>query len=83
MSRRLDGSYCCDRCGTDVGNAGVQEAASISDLDPADPTRIRQLHLCLDRPDPAAPGKTIQGCRGRVLTRKALANYHETRTPPA
>lgn len=83
MSLRPDGRYRCDRCGTGVGNGGVQEAASITDLDPQDPTRVRQLHLCLDRPDPDRPGKTIQGCRDRVLTKKALRNHHETRTPPA
>lgn len=84
MSLRPDGGYECDRCGVDVGNGGVHTAAVISDLDPADGNLSpRVLHLCRDRPDPDQPGKTIRGCRDRVLTAKALAHYNETRTPPA
>lgn len=78
MSRRPDGTYRCDRCGADVGNGGVQSAAVIADTDPADPTSLRHLHLCLDRTGEG--GTTVHGCRDRVLTRRALANYHETRT---
>lgn len=83
MSVRADGTYECDRCGVEVGNGGVDRAASITDTEPGDPTRIRQLKLCLDRPDPDNPKKTIQGCRDRVLTKKALRHYHETRTATA
>lgn len=84
MSLRPDGSYRCDKCGADVGNGGVHTAAVISDLDPAGGNVTpRVLHLCMNRPDPDEPGKTVQGCRDRVLTKKALANYTETRTTPA
>lgn len=84
MSLRPDGSYRCDRCGADVGNGGVQVSAVISDTDPDhDNLTPRRLDLCRDRPDPDNPNKKIQGCRDRVLTKKALRNYHETRTPAA
>lgn len=84
MSLRADGRYRCDRCGHEFDNAGVQEAAKITDLDPATGgTTVQQLDFCRDRPDPDNEGKKIQGCRDRVLTKKALRNYHETRTPPA
>lgn len=75
---RPDGTYECDRCGADVGNGGVDKAASITDTEPGDLTRVRQLKLCLDRP--GDDGKKIQGCRDRVLTKKALRHHHETRT---
>jgi hypothetical protein len=77
MSLRPDGTYRCDRCGTDVGNAGVDRAAHIMDTQPDDLTLTRHLHLCLDRPNPKVPGDTIQGCRDRVLTRRALRWYRE------
>lgn len=81
MSLLPDGSYECDRCGVSVGNGSVQECAVITDTDPATGNRTpRQLHLCRDRPDPDNPKKTIQGCRDRVLTRKALRHYQEKRT---
>lgn len=82
MSLRPDGHYRCDRCGHDLGlAAGVDVAAKVSDTDPeTDDTTIRQLDFCHDRPDPDRPGKTIQGCRDRVFTAKALRNYHETRS---
>lgn len=86
MSLRDDGSYCCDRCGADVGNGGVHAAVVISDLDPATGNATpRVLHLCRDRdePDPDGTIRKVQGCRDRVLTKKALANYTETRTTPA
>lgn len=84
MSLRPDGSYRCDRCGADVDNGGVHTAAVVSDLDPdTGNTTPRRIDFCRDRPDPDQPGKTIQGCRDRVLTKKALRNYHETRTTSA
>lgn len=84
MSLRPDGSYRCDRCGADVGNGGVALSAVISDLDPeTEHLTPRRLDLCRRRPDPDNPGKTLQGCRDHVLTKKALRNYHETRIPTA
>lgn len=70
MSLRSDGHYRCDRCGTDVGNAGVDMCAVISDTDPDDPTRPRVLHLCRDARDGAPTG-----CVGNVLGPGTLANY--------
>lgn len=72
--------YVCARCGVSVGNGGIDQCAVITDTDPDQPGRVRSLRLCVDRPDPDRPGKTIQGCRDRVLTRKALRHYRETRT---
>lgn len=82
MSLQPDGTYCCDRCGVDVGNAGIYQAATVVDIDPGDPGIVRRLNLCLDRPDPDRPGKTIQGCRDRVLTKKALRHYIERTSTP-
>ena len=78
MSRRTDGTWRCDRCGTELPNEGVRTAVMISDMiETDDGVEPRMLQLCRDRPDPDDPGKTIQGCRDRVLTRKALRNYYE------
>lgn len=71
MSLRTDGTYRCDRCGTDIGNAGVDVAATISDLVHDEhnhpiPGRVRVLHLCRKN-----------GCVTRVLTKRALANLKE------
>jgi len=79
MSIRPDGGVDCDRCGTVLPNDGIDVCVKITDLDPDDLGSIRQLHLCVDRPDPAHDGKTIQGCRDHVLTKRALRHYHETK----
>lgn len=82
MSLRPDGGYECDRCGADVDNGSVIFSAIVTDLDPAtDNSTPRRLDFCRDRPDPDRPGKTLQGCRDRVFTKKALRHYHETRNP--
>lgn len=75
MSLRTDGTYRCDRCGADVGNAGVQQAAKITTLDPADPTRLIYLDLCR-QPRDGAP----RGCEGNVLGPATLADWTETRS---
>lgn len=74
MSLRPDGSYRCDKCGADVVNGGVREAAIISDLDPDTAGEVRVLHLCRE-PRDGAPS----GCAGNVLGPAALANYIETK----
>jgi hypothetical protein len=74
VSLRPDGTYRCDRCGTDVDNGSVQAAAVISDLEPDDPSRPRVLHLCRASRD-GAP----HGCVGNVLGPGTLANYYESR----
>lgn len=76
-----DGTYHCDRCGVSVGNGSVQNAAVISDISQTPDGAVPQrFDLCRDRPDPDNEGKTIQGCRDRVLTKKALSHFIETRT---
>jgi hypothetical protein len=74
MSRRADGSYRCDRCGTDVGNGSVQYAAVISTLEHSDQVDVAAvplvLHLCR-KPQTGAPN----GCAARVLGPAALADY--------
>lgn len=74
MSLRPDGTYHCDKCGADVGNGGVSEAAVVSTVDADDPTQPRVFHLCRE-PRDGAP----RGCEGNVLGPSALANYYETR----
>lgn len=67
MSLRSDGTYRCDRCGADVGNAAVTECAIVTDLE--DGGHV-QWHLCR-QPQKGAPN----GCAAHVLGRDALANY--------
>lgn len=72
MSLRTGGAYRCDRCGADVGNGGVTEAAIVSDLDPDRPGEIRVLHLCR-----AARDGAPHGCVGNVLGPQTLADWTE------
>jgi hypothetical protein len=76
MSLRADGSYCCDRCGVDVGNAGIDKASTVVDTEPDDPVAIRRFNFCRDRTE---DGTRVRGCTGKVLTAKALANYLTTK----
>jgi hypothetical protein len=72
VSQQLNGSYVCDRCGTDVGNGGIYSAAMVADLHPDDPTEIRRLHLCR-----AARTGAPRGCVGYVLGDGTLAAWAE------
>ena len=63
MSLRDDGTYRCDTCDGDLGNAGVDVAAMVADLDPDDPTTVRNLHFCRV-PQTGAPN----GCAAHMLT---------------
>lgn len=67
MSLRSDGKYRCDRCGADVGNGAVDQAAIVSDVDQG---AVRVLHFCR-RPREGAP----HGCAGRVLSPSNLADW--------
>lgn len=67
MSLRSDGTYRCDRCGADVGNGAVTEAAVVSDVEGA---AVRVLHFCR-RPVKGAP----HGCAGRLLSPSMLADW--------
>lgn len=69
MSLRPDGSYRCDRCGADVGNAGVTIALIVSDVDP-DTGLVRVLHFCRE-PNPGAP----DGCAAHLLIPSNLTDY--------
>jgi len=75
VSLRSDGKYRCDRCDLELENGGVQECASITDLDPSNPGNIRHFHLCYDRLDPESGKVAHRGCRDRVLTKRALRAY--------
>jgi len=70
VSLRPDGVYRCDKCGTDVGNGGVRDAAIVSDLDPDALGEVRVLHLCR-KARTGAPG----GCVGAVFGPATLADY--------
>lgn len=72
MSLRADGWYRCDRCGAGVGNASVEAAAVISDIEPDDPLRARVLHLCR-QPD--------GGCARLVLNDSSLADLIRMESP--
>jgi hypothetical protein len=76
MSLNANGTTSCDKCGADVGNGSLLEAAIVSDLErDADnepiPGRIRVLHLCRAQ---------FNGCANRVLTKRALAHRQEKTT---
>ena len=80
MSLRPDGTYRCDRCDTEIGNAGPDRAVTIAGADPFNLRYQRVLHLCIDRTDIVDGEETaIAGCRDRVLTVRALAAYHAHR----
>lgn len=70
MSLRADGTYRCDRCGIDVGNAAMTECARICDMDPDKPGELRYLHLCR-APRDGAPN----GCVGNVLGDGTLSDW--------
>jgi hypothetical protein len=77
MTTNADGTNDCNRCGADVGNAGLDKVAVISVLvDPGD--RVLTLHLCTfsGRLPTAREGTPdAEKCAQRVLTVKALAHY--------
>lgn len=75
MSLRRDGTYRCDRCDTDVGNAAVTECAIATTLTGGLDHLV--LHLCR-RPRKGAP----HGCAAHVLTAKTLAAYHSKDETP-
>lgn len=56
----VQGTYECDRCGADIGNASIVNAATISTLD--EQGVIRNLHWGL-----------ACGCASRVLTAATTA----------
>lgn len=72
MSLQPDNTYACDRCGTDVGNGGIYEAATVSDLHPDNDNLPRVLHLCRAERD-GAP----RGCVGNVLGPGTLEHWTE------
>lgn len=72
-----DGSYSCDRCGTDVVNGGVIYCAVVSDLIEVNgATTVINYHFCRDREE---GGKKVQGCASKVLSKRNLQHYHETK----
>lgn len=71
MSRHEDGTYHCDKCGSDIGNAGVDMATSVVGLDPDNPDMIRQLHFCTSAGD-------NPNCTPKVLNKNHLTSYEES-----
>jgi len=73
MSRRSDGTYRCDRCGADVGNAAVTECAMVADIEfLEDGPSPRNLHFCRV-PNDGAP----EGCAEHLLVPSNLTDYLE------
>jgi hypothetical protein len=68
MSRRSDGSYKCDRDGTDIGNAGIDVAVPAVDLD--ENGIPITYHFC-----------RVNGCAKKVLSARNLADYRESSLP--
>lgn len=64
MTVRDNGSGECDRCGADIGNAGVNVAVVVGDLDPDRPGHVRNLHFCREN-----------GCDKKVLSARNLEHY--------
>lgn len=84
MTAHADGSATCDRCGADIGNAGLDKCAVISLIvDPGD--RVLNLHLCSLRhrlPEAREGTPDPEHCSSRVLTVRALAHYVENVDEP-
>ncbi len=70
MTLHADGSANCDRCGVDIGNAGVGSCVVFTGST-EDGRRIETFHLCLR----GVPGG--EGCANRILSKSALAWYVE------
>lgn len=68
MSLRLDGTYRCDRCGKDIGNAAVTVCAVTSTLTADGQAQV--YHHCRE-PNPGAPN----GCAEHVLVPSNLADF--------
>lgn len=64
MSRRADGSYRCDRCGQQLRNGNVSEAAIVAVLEPTKRASVWNLHLC-----------HLNGCAAAVFDGEALADW--------
>lgn len=67
MTMKPDGNGECDRCGADIGNAGVDRAVVVGDLDPDMPGHVRNLHFCREN-----------GCDKKVLSARNL-EHHDAR----
>lgn len=77
MSLAPDGHHRCDRCDDDLGNGAVSVALVVSDLDPAHPGMIRNLHFCRTRVEVDDDGNrnSRRGCTDIVLSEDNLAAY--------
>lgn len=73
MSRKNDGTYYCDRCGTDVDNASIYMCSILSDID-FDNAGVPVIrHFCRDR---VSEGTKIVGCTNKILTSRNLEYYN-------
>lgn len=75
MSAHADGSFTCDKCGTDCGNGGVYDALVVSDIKVED-TMVVNLHFCRGRYDDQ--GAYTAGCDGAILSPSNMANFLAT-----
>lgn len=75
-----EGKHLCDGCGWDVENGGVLMCAIVSDLDPYNEGRIRNLEFCRDHED---GGRLVKGCVHKLLRPSILKNYEGSRDAEA
>ena len=67
----INGKFECDRCGTDVGNGGIQMAVVLTYLDEELFTPVN-MHFCLDRIE---NNKKVHGCKNKILSPSNTAHY--------
>lgn len=67
MSLRPDGTYRCDRDGTELENGGVHEAIVVADID-EETGGTKVFHFC-----------RVNGCHRKVLSARNLADWNESR----
>lgn len=62
----------CDRCGADIGNASVDKAVVVGDLDPDNEGHVRNLHFCREN-----------GCADKVLSPRNLEHLNAKKAKAA
>ncbi len=68
MTMNSDDTAFCDRCGVDIGNAGVNVAVVVGDLDPDRVGHVRNLHFCREN-----------GCDKKVLSARNLEHLRKVK----
>lgn len=72
MSRLLNGSYRCDKCGAHLENGRAEVCTRVVGRHPDNPLQLRQLEYCVE-PRDGAPF----GCTGSIIGPAALTHYEE------